>query len=360
MEPRGEDKIDEPKLPPIDLRKRMIDFIMDLGGAVPFDIFMHESILGEYGYYERGRANIDTARLADFRTNSSYPEFAETVSEYWQRGSGQNSTFVEIGGGPGNFKRNFLNLNPDSRFISVEAASEFARAQSSLDANNSNSDTINGSITELPLPDNSIEGTIFSNELLDELPCKVLRVCGNERQGIGEEGIVYVKNNQLAFGFTTVSKNENIDEFEQYLNETGGLKPGAVYSVSPQSLKAISEINRVLKSGEALFFDYGYDNRFAKLRSNGQRHLPFSGQKNNEFALYSTLEHPYLRDITYSVDFHFFEWLAKKHFPQIESRAMPEAEVFDGIDVASLSRLPKLKERWHLGKISFGCLRLQK
>ncbi len=151
-----------------------------LDGPMPFADFMEEALYGEGGYYARQKLPI--GERGDFVTGSSHSAlFAETTAELLRRldgvlgqALGRPADYLEVGYGTGAHLRSVMASAPVARRwlasdrVSRELPPE-VEASDSLDA----------------WPEGSIEGLVFSYELLDAVP--VHRVLRSPQSGPGAE-----------------------------------------------------------------------------------------------------------------------------------------------------------------------------
>src|SRR3989338_9257446 len=282
--------------------ERMVDFVASKGGTVRFDKYMGEHILGEGGFYtEKVSIGVD----GHFVTYADRPPFIWLLYIILKHEGLLNKQFLEIGGGSGKFKEFFRQFSPGTEYISVEASPRLALAQSGFGGI-----TYVGKAENLPLEDNSLEGVIFGNELLDELPCRVFMISNSRgKVSISQEGYVRAENGQLVFGYGEAQRDDFLEIYEAFLRESRPDIPSqSILSVSPSMPVAISEMGRVLKKGKILLVDYGYWN---STDQDEPRHkLPFFMRDGTLHSVDSILQNPYETDLTHSVDFEFARWHA--------------------------------------------------
>lgn len=292
--------------------RSMREFISSNGGSVRFDAYMKEHLFNkECGFYEKVIIGPD----GDFDTRAAHPVYAHLIYLHLKKYGLEDKDFLEIGGGNGSFKRNYLAHSPSTDYISVDASNELLKKQKQK-----NTKTFYGTASDLTLETNSLEGAVFSNELIDELPCRVFKI-GNEKGEIKikNEGYVTADGMELSFEFMSPERDGFLLEYEKFLREKRPeIEDGSIISVSPETGPAISEMNRVLKRGKIIVVDYGYWNESCRAFSREKFEAPFFTSREKCHYKDEFLKNPYNTDITYKIDFEFMKWLAKKmNFPSI-------------------------------------------
>ena len=132
---------------------------------------MHEALYGTDGFYNAGGR---AGRSGDFITSPEVgPLFGAVVAgaldEWWQElGSPSDFSIFEVGAGPGTLARSIIAADPEclrdeaSRYVCVEVGA----AQRSLHPE---------AVTSLEsLPDGELRGVVIANELLDNMPFRLL------------------------------------------------------------------------------------------------------------------------------------------------------------------------------------------
>lgn len=159
---------------------RLVDLIADAGGALRFDEFMRECLYGTDGFYTSGRGRA--GRRGDFITSPEIgPLFGTVVAralDGWWSDMGRPDDFVvvEVGAGPGTLARSILAAQPlclagrHESYIAVELSAE----QRSLHPD--------GVTSTEHVPDGAITGVVIANELLDNLPFRLLVGDGRWRE----------------------------------------------------------------------------------------------------------------------------------------------------------------------------------
>ena len=147
---------------------------------VRFDEFMNDSLYGASGFYTSGAGRA--GRRGDFITAPEVgPLFGTVVAravDAWWVDAGRPDDFrvFEIGAGPGTLARSFVAAEPaclvgdPSRYVAVEVS---ARQRADHPE----------SVTSLAtLPDGELTGVVIANELLDNLPFRLLVNDGGWRE----------------------------------------------------------------------------------------------------------------------------------------------------------------------------------
>ena len=135
----------------------------------PFNEFMNDALYGENGFYIRG--NKAGRRGGDFITSPEVgPLFGTVIAGYlddfWKKlGSPTKFDVVECGAGPGTLARSILAAKPRCLQALNYVAVEVSAAQRALHPK--------GVESRETMPDHAINGVIFANELLDNLPFRL-------------------------------------------------------------------------------------------------------------------------------------------------------------------------------------------
>lgn len=144
--------------------------IAEAGGALRFDRYLGEILYGPSGFYTNGGS---AGRRGDFITSPEVgPLFGAVLAraiESWWNEAGRPDDFhlYELGAGPGTLARSLLATEPawlgdPSRYVAVEiSASQRARHP-------------DGITSLATLPEGPLTGVVIANELLDNLPFRLL------------------------------------------------------------------------------------------------------------------------------------------------------------------------------------------
>lgn len=336
--------------------KIMRENILKLDGDMRFDEYMTTSLFGKGGFY-RDRTSIDS----DFYTHAQNPLFAELIHQYLINENLDDKDFVEIAGGAAHFKKNYLQSSNKSNrlYLSIDSSPALASFQKHTGKSNSQDHTIVADAISLPFRDSAFNGTIFANELLDALPCRVFKIkVENDICNIDSEAYVVANRLQtnLDVCFKPVIKDRFVREYESFLTSVQSerdLKDGSILSVSPHFAPLMQELNRVLGNGKILLFDYGFNEYVTNSNSlhfkpahsmipynasslqSAKDKLEKSGKKNTHnhassldiftdaplLGIREVISRPYETDITFYVDFSFLHHLSKANGANVRCRS---------------------------------------
>jgi SAM-dependent MidA family methyltransferase len=142
-------------------------------GPLRFDRYMQLALYGQHGFYNAGGT---AGRRGDFITSPEVGPLFGTVLARWieaerQRlGSPDDFTVVEFGAGPGTLARSVRAAASDLRYVAVEvSAAQRDRHPQGIES------------VGAP-PDGPITGVVVANELLDNLPFRLLVFDGGWRE----------------------------------------------------------------------------------------------------------------------------------------------------------------------------------
>ncbi len=245
------------------------DFLKRNNYLVTFDQFMEESLYGRReSFYEH--VNIGkTSEGGHFVTSSQYPLFAELVSRHAMQAfdNGLPPLFIEMAGGMGTFKKNFLdhtqNSGKDIQYVSIDRSSHLLNLQAQHGGFN-----LNMSALETGFPDQSLEGVIFMNELVDAFPFKVIKAKREPFKLPTYEELAYGVNQRGDTQHYWI--NNNSQEIERYwdrqfnLLKERGFDPiwefpeTFVGAINLNEERLIKELARILKKGKVIIVDYGF------------------------------------------------------------------------------------------------------
>jgi SAM-dependent MidA family methyltransferase len=282
----------------------MQKFIADRGGRVRFDAFAREHLMGDGGFYSC-RLDMRGMGQGGLPTPSFDPRYAAHISlaiaDFIVKRNAackcpnRPVTFVEIGGGSGNFKREFLDhfeffrgegLNIPLEFVSVEPNPNQREAQSI------GGRVVEGTAQKTGLPD-SFADYVFDDEVMDCLPPRCVKFDAKEGR-IKSEAFVENSGGSLHIVLRPAERDEKLVFFEKHLADQKSRS--GEFAFSPDSEDYWKESFRILKpSGTRLSFDYSSES-------------PLSILKGYDFAVVE----PYEVDLTHMIDFVFQGMLAKQ------------------------------------------------
>lgn len=142
-------------------------------GPLRFDHYLQLALYGQHGFYTSGGV---AGRRGDFITSPEIgPLFGAVLARFVQAerarlGDPEDFTVADVGAGPGTLARSMLAVLAGVRYVAVEVA-EAQRAR--------HPDRVE-SVAELPLQ--RFPGVILANELLDNLPFRLLVFDGGWRE----------------------------------------------------------------------------------------------------------------------------------------------------------------------------------
>jgi SAM-dependent MidA family methyltransferase len=228
-------------------------------GPISFSDFMEAALYDpEEGYYTRG-ASIGEG--GDFLTSPhTSPAFAAALARLFSIDAEHLAgpvDFVEVGAGSGRFLEDFTaalaqidpQLQARLRLTAIEPSS--AGREALAVRRILPEPRILASAEELP--EGSVQGWIFSNELFDALP--VVRVVGSAEglmeSRVGVEG--------EAFVWTVAPAAEPLREHLESFGVT--LEPGQKGEIAPGAAALHRRLTRALTRGWMVIFDYGHPAR---------------------------------------------------------------------------------------------------
>ncbi len=205
------------------------------------------------GYYA-GSGRI--GERGDFVTSPYVtPAFAAAIARRFRRdteGFDGAVDFVEVGAGEGQFLEDFAAAlaREDASFagrVRLTAVERAAGAREKLAARVARPTVLESADD---LPESSVSGWIFSNELYDALP--VARVCGTA------DGLRELRVGVDSQEFTWV-RSSPPDEYRDYLARFGvTLAPGQAAEISLDAAPLHRRLARALARGFLVAFDYGH------------------------------------------------------------------------------------------------------
>jgi SAM-dependent MidA family methyltransferase len=285
-------------------------FIQKNGGCVRFDAFAREHLMGEKGFYS---TLIDLRRRTpEVPTPSCHDEaYLQAVSFLVSsivlkrsmkiKNRGDTVSFVEVGGGNGNFKRAFLDhfkfyqqegVELQLDYVSVEPNPNHREAQAFAGK------VVEGTAQKTGLSGNSAD-FIFDEEVLDCIPFRVLRYDARNQRITQEAYVKTNGNSSLVFAYGDVQRDDAVESYELYLRQNGSKT--AEYPYGPDYRAYWDESLRVLKPGGTRFsIDYGEEPTLPGIITN--KFLAGHYRK--------AVENPYSVDLTHQIDFELQKRIA--------------------------------------------------
>ncbi len=248
------------------------------GGAVRFDAFMDDALYGLSGFYVRG--GRPAARDGDFATSVELGSlFARCVAGYLDRvwhELGKPDPFVVVEGGAGrgtlccDVLQNVSACRRAVQYVMVERV-ERQRAEALERVEALGADLPVTALADLPT--GPIVGVVLVNELLDNLPFRLL-----ERAETGWHE-VHIQHSQIATGASRTDECDGASERQQLQAAAGpaaevlleapteaavmadalapDAEPGARVPLQLKAAVWVRRALRLLEHGRLLVFDYG-------------------------------------------------------------------------------------------------------
>jgi SAM-dependent MidA family methyltransferase len=292
-------------------------------GPISFAEFMEAALYDpEDGYYARG---APIGEGGDFVTSPSIsPAFAATLARLFAKDAASfegQLTFIEAGAGEGRFLGDFARaLRSESPVVSsrtrLAALERAPAAQRKLAAR--------GAEVLSDLPERSVQGWIFANELYDALP--VARVRGT---GAGlEELRVGMEGDRLVW----TAAPAPADWSERLARFGVALEPGQIAEVRPGAADLHRRLARALERGRLVLFDYGHRARtlyHPLARRGGTLAVHSAGRRGGD-----PLERPGEQDLTAHVNWDELVAVGEEEGltsegPMRQARFLARAGVFD-------------------------------
>ena len=208
-------------------------------GNLRFDKFMSHALYGPHGFYaNHGRAG----RRGDFLTSPEVgPLFGHVISRYldgvWESlGHPETFDLLEVGAGPGTLARSIL--TSDARclsslsYVAVEVSAEQRKLHPS------------GIKSVATTPSDPVNGVVFANELLDNIPFRLFVF-----DGIWTES--YVSETHDGF----VEKLRPVQDLPSVLPSTA--PHGSRVPYQEEARNWVMNALQLLESGRLLTIDYG-------------------------------------------------------------------------------------------------------
>lgn len=263
-----------------------------------------------YGYYNSEKTII--GREGDFYTSASLSSdlgelLAVQLYQFWEiLDKPDDFKLVEMGAGNGNLSfdilsfiiKNYPDFISNIEYIIIEKSEVLKHKQQTL-LTEKFANIIPVKWTDLDsIPDNSLVGCCFSNELIDAMPVHLIRFSDNKL----EEIYLTEKDNTLVKKYDSISEAKILEYFDIM-----GIQFNSNYypenyqtEVNLQAIEWLKQISDKLKKGYLLTIDYGYtaDKYYHPQRSEGT--LKCYYQHRHHHNPYVNIGH---QDITCHVNF---------------------------------------------------------
>lgn len=221
----------------------------------------------QYGYYSSNATQI--GKEGDFFTSASLSaDFGELLAiqfyQMWEiLGYIQPFSLLEMGAGTGHLAEDILNYL-EREYPDFYSAVEYIVIETSPQLINRQKQVLAKRLTKIKwqtwsdLPNESLVGCCFSNELVDALPIHILTL---QQQQLLEVYVTY-QDNQLQEIYQPLSCWEEIAEYFQLIDIDF---PSSLYpenyrtEVNLAALDWLKTVASKLKQGYLLTIDYGYD-----------------------------------------------------------------------------------------------------
>ncbi|MGY0633649.1 class I SAM-dependent methyltransferase [Luteimonas sp. A478] len=274
-------------------------------GAIPFWRFMELALYAPgLGYYSAGATKF--GRAGDFITAPEIgPLFAECVAETVApvlAQLGAEAQMVEIGGGSGRFAADAI-----SHLVALDALpARYVILEPSADLRERQREYLRARLAPEVFervhwldgpPDDTWDGVLFANEVIDALPTPRFCVRGGdvleEHVAIGEDG-AFVRTERPADALLTAAVRHVESQLERPFAD------GYRSELLPQLPYWIQAVAGGLRNGVMLFVDYGFARReyYLPERNDGTLRAFHRHQVSGD-----VFANPGLQDLTASVDF---------------------------------------------------------
>ena len=286
------------------LRQLIQAEISGAGGAIPFSRYMELALYAPgLGYYSAGATKFGEA--GDFITA---PELGSLFADSMAQAVsglllelGAEAEFIELGGGSGAFAEDVLRRLDEldalpARYRILEPSAQLRQRQQERIA--TLDERLSSRVEWLNRPpQESFDGVIFANEVLDALPTTRFLIHDGE---VFEEGIALDDNGNLVTA--RMQTDALVAQAVRRLERNLGIElpDGYTSELLPQLPYWIQAVCGSLRRGLTLFVDYGYPRRefYLPERSDGTLVCHYRHRAHGD-----ALHLPGLQDITAFVDF---------------------------------------------------------
>lgn len=212
-----------------------------------FDRFMDMALYDDQGGYFKGK-QVRSVRSGDFLTSPEVsPLFGETLAELVRREANRHDLsrpmVVDVGAGSGSLLDSLVeSLGAQVEPWAVEVSPPARKALAQVVGSHR-------TVSDLGGTPEQIEGVIFANELLDNLPMALAR------RGAREWRELWVSDENGQRGWVEVPARPRVEE---WLGKYAGpVSPGGTVEVQLQACQWIREALRRLERGALVVIDYG-------------------------------------------------------------------------------------------------------
>ena len=231
------------------LRRLICRRIEKGGGWIPFEEFMqlalHEPGLG---YYSGGPAQVGSQ--GDFTTAPELgPLFGRSLARFARAAlANTENRILEIGGGSGRLLRDLaceleaLGVQ-GCEYLLLDTSARLGRLQDETLAETAGVRRI----TELP---ENFRGLIIANEVLDALPCRVLR---REQERWRQRGVTAAADGSLAWASGPAAEGRDCRRLARHVDS-----PGYETEVNRRAEALVASVCANIADGVLLLIDYGF------------------------------------------------------------------------------------------------------
>jgi SAM-dependent MidA family methyltransferase len=222
----------------------------------------------QYGYYSSG--NVVIGSQGDYCTSSSLGSdfgdlLAQQFSEIWHYLEQPNPFYlVEMGAGNGSLAKDILTYLQQTQLLKIKEL-EYVIVETSPALKNKQKETLQDLLNQnvhitwknwANIPDNSLVGCLFSNELLDAFPVHRLTVQNRELK----EVYVMISEGKLREKLGELSTPKLLEYFKLVKIDllTNDYPDGYTTEVNLAALDWLSQVSQKLNKGYLITIDYGY------------------------------------------------------------------------------------------------------
>ncbi len=268
-------------------------------GLMGFARFMELALYAPgLGYYCVGTEKI--GRHGDFVTAPEIsPLFSQCLAGYCQKALSQFNakTILELGAGTGRMAAEILNTLDQmnclpEQYLILEISPELKERQKKLIGELSSKHLSRVKWLE-NLPENSFDGVIIANEVLDAMPVTIFQKTSD---GYSERVVGLDEGNNFIWKTRSVSESLNNE-----IQKLGISFPNNYYSELNLNVNPwVSSLNQILRQGEIIIIDYGFlrEEYYHPQRNTGTLMCHFQQRAHSDPLILTGIQ-----DITAHVDF---------------------------------------------------------